>query len=533
MLLNGVLKHKCGKQLLGDVVADVSIHSPSNAGLSSAVWLGALDLAGSQGGQGRLTPLSGGNDPHATGLLACRGECDYDGQCAAGLRCFQRSNGEPIPGCRGQGGGKDWDYCFNATRFPQTAPAYTEYAALDCSQPGRGTAHAQGGLASSRTLLTHAQCKAHCDWTPGCHCVVMSANATAKNGTLGTCLQRSSCNPEQCQRGGGASASASKRFSTLIKPGGAPFQRARCSPKLVEGPKSHWSTSKVHSSCDDPAYYGVSHSKTGSSTDSAACLEAAADKSVWIQLDLGAVSTVLSLTTTGRPKSTQHVQTYAVFLSTDGSSFRRVACVEQDASGDCVGNLDTRSSTAQHLSRLARPAQARFVRLVVVRYHSKASLRMGVTVCPAYPAGLWGFFNGDFEMEDTATNVSRAPAAWSSSGGVSVVRSGNKLFGGGAAAQSGKYYVALQRRGAFLEQNLTLAFGVRYVVAFTAAYPAGASRDAKNASLSARVGGELVQWGTRRAPLLVDGRPASNFTRYAFDFVAKPSGAGLTQLFWF
>merc|ERR1712037_359519 len=46
-------------------------------------------------------------------LKACTGECDADSQCAFGLKCFQRSKGEKIPGCTGKGGGKDWDYCYN------------------------------------------------------------------------------------------------------------------------------------------------------------------------------------------------------------------------------------------------------------------------------------------------------------------------------------------------------------------------------------------------------------------------------------
>lgn len=45
-------------------------------------------------------PLSGSNDGSAVNLAACVGECDSDAQCAVGLKCFQRSTGEKIPGCR-------------------------------------------------------------------------------------------------------------------------------------------------------------------------------------------------------------------------------------------------------------------------------------------------------------------------------------------------------------------------------------------------------------------------------------------------
>ena len=62
---------------------------------------------------GALKELSGGNSGTATNLQACTGECDADSQCASGLKCFQRSNGEVIPGCYGPGAGKDWDYCYH------------------------------------------------------------------------------------------------------------------------------------------------------------------------------------------------------------------------------------------------------------------------------------------------------------------------------------------------------------------------------------------------------------------------------------
>merc|ERR1711920_969257 len=62
--------------------------------------------------------LGGGNNGGAKNLKACSGECDADSQCAKGLKCFQRSKGEKIPGCKGNGGGKDWDYCYDPKRVP-------------------------------------------------------------------------------------------------------------------------------------------------------------------------------------------------------------------------------------------------------------------------------------------------------------------------------------------------------------------------------------------------------------------------------
>merc|ERR1712187_1000207 len=59
--------------------------------------------------------LGGPNDGNAKNLQACWGECDSDAQCAKGLKCFQRSNGERIPGCvNGKNPvPKDNDYCYN------------------------------------------------------------------------------------------------------------------------------------------------------------------------------------------------------------------------------------------------------------------------------------------------------------------------------------------------------------------------------------------------------------------------------------
>ena len=36
-----------------------------------------------------------------------------DKQCASGLKCFERSNGEAIPGRDTSDAGKDWDFCYD------------------------------------------------------------------------------------------------------------------------------------------------------------------------------------------------------------------------------------------------------------------------------------------------------------------------------------------------------------------------------------------------------------------------------------
>merc|ERR1719316_2580478 len=96
---------------------------PGCSGKGKKGWDYCYDPTGS-------TELQGGDDNKAKNLDACIGECDNDGQCKSGLKCFQRSNGETIPGCTGSGAGKDWDYCYDpswqpGSTTPAAAPAST------------------------------------------------------------------------------------------------------------------------------------------------------------------------------------------------------------------------------------------------------------------------------------------------------------------------------------------------------------------------------------------------------------------------
>ncbi|KAK3274206.1 hypothetical protein CYMTET_17596, partial [Cymbomonas tetramitiformis] len=45
----------------------------------------------------------------------CSGDCDSDAECAGSLKCFQRDNYTPVPGCSAGGGGdvKWHDYCYD------------------------------------------------------------------------------------------------------------------------------------------------------------------------------------------------------------------------------------------------------------------------------------------------------------------------------------------------------------------------------------------------------------------------------------
>jgi len=90
---------------------------PGCSGQGKKDWDYCYDPSGS-------AVLSGGNDGRAKNLKACTGECDSDAQCAPGLKCFQRDNGETIPGCVGDGAGKDWDYCYNPNWTTSTTLCY-------------------------------------------------------------------------------------------------------------------------------------------------------------------------------------------------------------------------------------------------------------------------------------------------------------------------------------------------------------------------------------------------------------------------
>ena len=61
------------------------------------------------------TPLQGVKSKNAKNLQACIGKCDNDGQCAFGLKCFQRQKGESVPGCTGNGHSNTWNYCYDPT----------------------------------------------------------------------------------------------------------------------------------------------------------------------------------------------------------------------------------------------------------------------------------------------------------------------------------------------------------------------------------------------------------------------------------
>lgn len=46
-------------------------------------------------------------------MAQCQGDCDGDEDCAGGLMCKQRDNGESVPGCSGGLSWPQMDYCYD------------------------------------------------------------------------------------------------------------------------------------------------------------------------------------------------------------------------------------------------------------------------------------------------------------------------------------------------------------------------------------------------------------------------------------
>ena len=71
-------------------------------------------------------------------LDECQGDCDNDGECAGQLKCYQRSDIEPIPNCSGDGiPGKDYCYSFVCdTSNPPTYQYDLDGTICDCTLCG-------------------------------------------------------------------------------------------------------------------------------------------------------------------------------------------------------------------------------------------------------------------------------------------------------------------------------------------------------------------------------------------------------------
>ena len=89
-------------------IAFFALDSSSSAAQLVRRNLGALSLVGNNGSPSSKFPLG-----------ECEGDCDSDNDCEGDFVCFQRDEGEAVPGCYVGSGGSlnnNWDYCVR----PQT-----------------------------------------------------------------------------------------------------------------------------------------------------------------------------------------------------------------------------------------------------------------------------------------------------------------------------------------------------------------------------------------------------------------------------
>ena len=146
--------------------------------------------------------LSGGNDNNAVGTLkACTTDCDNDGQCEAGLKCFQRNDYTKIPGCKGNGI-SGYDYCYwedqgSASDFyivmtpggsrtalqPKSNPPFISWRVPNMSY------RYQGGSPSTKTMVWQIQ-KADSQFKAGKYDFWyggdLTGTASSENGNKGT-----------------------------------------------------------------------------------------------------------------------------------------------------------------------------------------------------------------------------------------------------------------------------------------------------------------------------------------------------------
>jgi hypothetical protein len=60
----------------------------------------------------------------AVGLLDnCQGDCDRDTECKPGLKCYQRTGSQAVPGCTGdQPNFRGFDFCYKPAAVPVPVP---------------------------------------------------------------------------------------------------------------------------------------------------------------------------------------------------------------------------------------------------------------------------------------------------------------------------------------------------------------------------------------------------------------------------
>ena len=123
-----------------------------------------------------------------TKIGLCHGDCDNDSQCAAGLKCLQRTDGDraKLPGCKGQAH-KDYDYCYD--------PAFVTSKATTLQTHGKEAAHLAWKAGGKLGL-----CQGHCKHDGQC-AGTMKCFVSGKSGnTVSSCGGKTFKNHNYCHQ---------------------------------------------------------------------------------------------------------------------------------------------------------------------------------------------------------------------------------------------------------------------------------------------------------------------------------------------
>ena len=96
------------RSLGGQYTWQIYFDSPDK---STKQWIAAL---GDKNTGKKVTYSDKWGDSDTNGVQdKCEGECDNDSDCAGDFTCFQRENGENVPGCKGTFNSNSYDYCYD------------------------------------------------------------------------------------------------------------------------------------------------------------------------------------------------------------------------------------------------------------------------------------------------------------------------------------------------------------------------------------------------------------------------------------
>ena len=96
--------------------------------------------------------------------------------------------------------------------------------------------------------------------------------------------------------------------------------------------------------------------------------------SAWLQMDAGSEQTIMGVVTQGRYAGNQHVTTFGVKVSSDGTTWEDVDC------GNFFSGSDWRTKRS---NKFYEPVKGRYIRIYPKTWHGWPSLRAGLLLCAA------------------------------------------------------------------------------------------------------------------------------------------------------